>query len=240
MVIDPGGAEGLDRRLRAGPLVFVADLAEPALDPVDEHHLRRVLRMGDGAELCCSDGGGRWRPVRLGAALVPDGEIVHAPAAEPGLCVATAVPKGDRPEWLVQKLTEVGIDRIVLLETERSVVRWRGDRADRQLDRLRRIAREAAMQSRRCTVPRIEGPVRPSGLVGPGTVVAEPGGGPLGADATCVLIGPEGGWAPTERDGLGPPIGLGPTILRTETAAVVAGSLLAALRSGLVGPARSG
>lgn len=240
MSLDPGDAGRLDERLRAGPLVFVADLTGPVLDPADEHHLRRVLRMADGDALCCSDGHGRWRPVRLGASLQPDGETVDVPAPAPGLCVAVAVPKGDRPEWLVQKLTEIGIDRIVLMETERSVVRWRGDRAARQLERLRRIAREAAMQSRRCTLPTIEGPLSPSALVGPGTAVAEPGGGPLAVDVTCVLIGPEGGWAPTERASLGPGVGLGATILRTETAAVVAGSHLLALRSGLLGPARRG
>lgn len=227
---------GIEARLRAGPLVFVADLDDPCLDPADEHHLRRVLRLGDGAPLCIADGSGRWRPVRLGAELDPDGEDRIVPERRPALCVATAIPKGDRPEWLVQKLTELGVDRIVLLAAERSVVRWRGERADRHLERLGRVAREAAMQCRRVRLPVVSGPTAPEALAGPGTVVADPDGGPVDTGITTVLIGPEGGWTTTERERLGPSIALGSTVLRTETAAVVAGTLLVALRDGVVAP----
>ena len=60
-----------------------------------------------------------------------------------------AIPKGDRLEWLVQKVTELGVDRLALLHAERSVVRWKPDRVQSQLVRLRRIADEACRQSRR-------------------------------------------------------------------------------------------
>ena len=63
--------------------------------------------------------------------------------------------KGDRPEWTVQKLTELGVDRIVPLRAARSVVRWDGERGAAAVERLRRVAREAAMQSRRCRLPEV-------------------------------------------------------------------------------------
>ena len=100
-----------------------------------------------------------------------------AERGDPPLTVAVTPPKGDRLEWLVAKCTEVGVDRIVLLEAERSVVRWRGDRADKQLERLRRIAVEASMQSRRVWLPVLEGPV-PALTFLPDVTVAEPGGRP--------------------------------------------------------------
>ena len=67
----------------------------------------------------------------------------------PELTVVFAPVKGERPEWVVQKLTELGIDRIVPLRSERSVVRWTGQRGQATVERLRRVAREAAAQCRR-------------------------------------------------------------------------------------------
>ncbi len=69
------------------------------------------------------------------------------------------MPKGDRLDWLVQKVTELGVDRIVLLHAERSVVRWKPERAAAQLDRLQRIADEACRQSRRVWRVAIDEPV---------------------------------------------------------------------------------
>ena len=77
-------------------------------------------------------------------------------ASEPGLTVAFAPTKGERPEWVVQKLTELGVDRIVPLISERSVVRWAGERGAGAVERLRRVAREAAAQSRRVWLPDVE------------------------------------------------------------------------------------
>ena len=116
-----------------------------------------MLRLRDGAAVTVTDGAGSWRPCRLTVRrrVEPDGDAVTVPAP-PDVAVAVAPPKGDRLEWLVQKCTEVGVDRIVLLAAERSVVRWDGERRRRQLDRLRRIATEAAMQSRRVWLPAIE------------------------------------------------------------------------------------
>lgn len=218
-------------------LVFVADLEAPALDEDDLHHVRRVLRVRKGETLRAGDGAGRWRPCRLGADEVLEicGDVVEVEATSPALTVGIAVTKGAHPELAVQKLTEVGIDRIVPFVAARSVARWEGERAERHVVRLRRVAREAAMQSQRVHLPEVSA-VRDLAEVAAraGAVLAHPGGGPPSRTMSVVLVGPEGGWSDEEL-ALGlPRVGLGTGVLRAETAAIAAGVLLGALRQGLV------
>lgn len=217
-----------------GPLVFVDDVERPELRDEDRHHLRRALRLRPGDPLIVSDGAGAARPVRFGDELASDGEVTVTPRPSPALTVGLTPTKGDRPEWAVQKLTELSIDRIVVLHTERSVVRWE-DKVDHQLARLRRIAREAAMQSRRVWLPEVVGVDTLSDH--PGAPLADPGGRPPAAGDTILLCGPEGGWGDAERAEDRERVALGAAVLRAETAAVTAGALLAALREGLVRPA---
>ena len=140
---------------------------------------------------------------------------------------------------VVQKLTEVGVDRIVPFLADRSVVRWDGAKAVRHHQRLARIAREAAMQSRRTWWPEVAEITRfDLATALPGAVGAERDGAPPSLDHPTVLVGPEGGWSHEERARLPGLVGLGPTVLRAETAAIAAGVVLAALRSALVGPPR--
>ena len=145
---------------RSAAHVLVDDVAAPLLDDGARHHLRRVLRLRDGAVVTVTDGAGSWRPCRLApGGLEPDGDVGGDRRRPRPVTVAVAPPKGDRLEWLVQKCTEVGVARLVLVDAERSVVRWDPDRAAKQLDRLRRIAAEAAMQSRRVWLPEVVGPL---------------------------------------------------------------------------------
>src|SRR3954451_7224578 len=137
---------------------FVVDLDGPELDDGDVHHLERVLRLRAGEAVTVSDGRGRWRACRFGAGAVleVDGPIVSTPRPDPALTMCFALVKGERPEWVVQKLTEVGIDRIVPFVAERSVVRWDEAKAARQHARLVHVAREASMQSRRVRLPVVQ------------------------------------------------------------------------------------
>ena len=221
--------------------VFVTDLAAPELDTRDRHHLEQVLRLRVGEVVTASDGAGRWVACRFAGrpALEVDGQVTFEPAADPAITVAFAPVKGDRPEWAVQKLTELGVDRIIPLLAARSVVRWTGDRAAAPVARLRRVAREAAMQSRRPWLPEV-GDSLPFAAAAalPGAALAVAGGDPPSLDQPVVLVGPEGGWDPDELGAELPTVGLGPHVLRTETAAVAAGSLLVALRWGLLSPHR--
>lgn len=215
---------------------FVADLAAPALCEADAHHARTVLRLADDDVTVC-DGAGAWRPCRLArdGALAATGEIVHDPAPRWPLLVAFAPVKGERPEWTVQKLTELGIDVIVpLVGTARAVVRWEGERGGRHLERLRRVAREAAMQSRRTRLPEVREPAPLASLAAEPPAaeplaVADPAGAPLDASHRAIAIGPEGGFADDELPAA-PRVTLGDTILRAETAALAAATLMTHLR----------
>lgn len=255
---DPGPGSGSGPPGAGSPAaaqVFVADLAEPEPDAQDAHHLGRVLRLRDGEAVVACDGRGSWRLCRYRAGAVPsagrrtpldgqvgwlevDGPIVSEPVPTEPVTVGFVPVKGDRPEWVVQKLTELGVDRIAVLRSERSVVRWGGDRAARALDRLRRVAREAAAQSRRARLPVLDGVwslTELSAAVTPQAVaLADPEGAPPDSGVRSLAVGPEGGWDRAERDGF-PLVSLGRGVLRAETAALAGATVLCAFRDGMVG-----
>lgn len=233
------GAESLLVPSGGGPLAFVADIDRPELDDDDHHHLARVRRLRDGDALIVGDGRGAWRRARLaGRGVDPVGEVVLAPAPAPQVGVAFALVKGAKPELVVQKLTELGVDLICPFVAARSVVRWDAAKARSAHERLERVAREAAMQSRQAWLPRVE-PVADHAAVAarPGACRADRGGAPLRLTTPLVLVGPEGGWDEAERAERLPTVALAEGVLRAETAAIVAGTLLVALRSGTVAPA---
>ena len=217
---------------RPCPHVLVGDVNAPELAGDDRHHLERVLRLRPRDALTVGDGAGRWRPCRFGDVIEPVGAVVTVAAPTVEVAVGFAVLKGGRSEQIVQKLTELGVDRMVPFVAERSVVRWDGDKAARQLERWRRVAREALMQCRRLWLPQVE-PVRAFGdLDLSGAALAVPGGRALADGENFVLVGPEGGWAAGELAAVNCHVGLGPNVLRSETAAVAAGAILGACRSG--------
>ena len=207
---------------RAAAHVLVDDVAVPVLDEAARHHVFRVLRLRDGEAVTVTDGRGRWRVCRSsGATIEPDGDEQFEPAPTDPLTIAFAIPKQDRPEWIVQKLTELGVDRIVVLHAARSVVRWDAERAVKHIAKLERVAIEATQQSRRVWLPTVAGPVAASELL-PGAAAAEPGGREIGVADRILAIGPEGGWSSGELDLAGAKVSLGPTVLRVETAALAA------------------
>lgn len=214
--------------------VYVDDIAAPVIADDDVHHLARVLRLRTGEAVSVCDGRGSWRSTRWdGAGVVPDGPVHHDRRVV-ALTVAAAMPKGDRLEWMVEKLTESGVDRIVLLHCERGVVHWDTARADRAMERLSRIVRAAASQSRRIWLPTLVGPVEAVAFLGgePEAVLCEPTGPGMAACEplpACLVVGPEGGFSPTELDACRHRVSLGPTILRVETAAVTAAAQWTAL-----------
>jgi 16S rRNA (uracil1498-N3)-methyltransferase len=237
-------------RAAAAAQVFVDDMQEAAIAPEDAHHLGKVLRLHAGEEVIVSDGRGHWSrrawggdtgplaPLAGAAGLGGDGAVVSEPAATPTLTVAFAPTKGERPEWVVQKLTELGVDRVVPILTARSVVRWDGGRGATAVARLRRVAREAAAQCRRVWLPEVSDVLHFAdlpGLAAPGEVVlAQLSGDRPDPTHRVVAVGPEGGWSAEELGGGLPTVGFGLSVLRAETAAVTAGALMASLRTGTV------
>jgi 16S rRNA (uracil1498-N3)-methyltransferase len=224
--------------------VFVSDLADELhVEGDDGHHLARVRRLRPGERVTAADGAGSWRPyavvdVRAGAVgLRARGEARREPALEPGLKVAFSLTKGVKPEMVVRQLTELGVDALFPVQAEHSVPRPGAARADAMVERMRRVAREAAMQSRRARLPAVLGLCPLAELVElPDLVVAEPGPGSVVGDPSAgswtLLVGPEGGFSDPERSMLGAAsrVAVGPYVLRAETAAVAAAALLTARR----------
>lgn len=212
--------------------VFVDQLDTPTLGDDDQHHLGRVLRLRDGESVTASNGRGQWRAcVWRDGALEVAGEVVASAPPSVRCAVAFTPVKGDRNEWAVQKLTEIGIDEVIILApTQHSVVRWSD--ADKQLRKLRVVAREAAMQSRRVWLPSVVGLAALHEVcAGDGAAVADPNGVALHAGVSLVVVGPEGGFAEDELPAGVPRVQLGDTILRAETATLVAATLLVARRA---------
>jgi 16S rRNA (uracil1498-N3)-methyltransferase len=197
-----------------------------------EHQVRRVLRLRDGAEITLLEGDGVEVRCRIaGGALVV---IDRRPAGgEPGhrLTVLQALLKGDRLEAVVRHGTELGVARFGLVVTERCVVR---DVTPRRLERLRAIAREAAEQSERATVPEVVGPRRLTEVLDPTVVVLlERRGGQRLSELkppAAIVIGPEGGFSDDEvvaAEGAGAAFAsLGPRILRSESVALAAAAVI--------------
>ncbi|HJL98870.1 MAG TPA: RsmE family RNA methyltransferase [Acidimicrobiales bacterium] len=217
-----------------GPHVFVDNLQAPELSDEDRHHLQRVLRLKSGDPLTVGDGVNQWRPAIFGTSIETTGEVVAVPPPSIPITIGFVVPKGDRPSWIVQKLTELGVDEIHLLSSQRSVVKWNPTKAEQQHQRLTRIAREAAMQSRQVRVPQIK-PISEIKHVTtkPALALAHRNGDRITLKQSTIYIGPEGGWDPTEVADRRT-ISLGPSVLRAETAAVTAASALSLLREDLL------
>jgi 16S rRNA (uracil1498-N3)-methyltransferase len=223
--------------LTARAHAFVDDLDRPRLSAEDHHHLARVVRLRPGDTVTVSDGAGHWRAARLGDG--PDLEAAGDPMADPPpvppITVAFAVVKGERPELTVQKLTELGVDRLIPFVAERGVVRWDATKADRQAYRLATVARHAAMQCRRTRLPQIDRVTTFAEVAGlPGAALADLAGDAPSLRHPTVLVGPEGGWAPSEHGAGLPRVRIGANVLRAETAAITVGALLSALRAQLV------
>jgi 16S rRNA (uracil1498-N3)-methyltransferase len=142
--------------------------------------------------------------------------------------------------WVIQKLAEMGVDELEIIHTERSVRSWTPERTDHAMDRLRSISRQACMQARRPTIMEVWGSFRLGGVLDfEGTMLLSEEatvrlGAVLPAEAAVIrlIVGPEGGFTEQEeqlaRNSGAKVASLGPTNLRTETAAVVGATLVLA------------
>jgi len=221
----------------------------------DEHHyLSRVRRARAGELVELVDGAGRRAAATIAAlgdaaTTLVAGPPEPVPAAPPFVRALVPLIKGDRMDACLEKLVEVGADAIVVWPAARSVPRLDDARRDSRIARYRALAHAAARQSGRAKVPEI---ATASGLAAAlaalpegARLVLDPAsdaaldaalgpGGPGGAADITIVSGPEGGLTADERDQLAgfAPLGLGPRVLRAETAPMVAVALIrAATRS---------
>jgi 16S rRNA (uracil1498-N3)-methyltransferase len=214
------------------------------------HHVLNVLRMKPGDELIVFDGQGREAVGVLElfqgetAVVRVLGDTGASTESALDLTLAPCLAKGKKTDLVVEKAVELGVDRIAVITSKRSVARLSSEAALTRVDRWRRIATAAAEQSGRTYIPVVER-IRPfeefcAGL-GEDTLglvfTANAGPDPAGTlrqrypDTTKVvaIVGPEGGFEPEEirlAESYGfHAVGLGPRVLRTETAAIVAAAV---------------
>ncbi len=215
----------------------------------DVRHIVSVLRMKAGDELCLCDGRGTEYKVRITSLNKTEvkSEILTQTKRElhlPRITLAQGLPKADKMDFIVQKATELGVAAVVPLMTERTIVKVKDE--GKRLARWRKIAREAAMQSYRPDIPLVEhvasfrdfiaaqAPASRALFLLPWEEAIEPIKKVLtqhcGVEEIIVLIGPEGGFSVGEVEAAKSrrfyTVSLGPTILRTETAAVAVLSMI--------------
>jgi 16S rRNA (uracil1498-N3)-methyltransferase len=215
------------------------------------HHLRNSLRLHPGDSLTLNDASGtRYRvEVTHVSSQAIDSHIIDRQVEPAGstspIVLGQALIKGDKMDWVIQKATELGIATIVPLYSIHSVIKPNPERLDHQRARWNRIARDAAQQSERWTIPTIADPIHLAEICRQYTasplkgMLTERSSSPSLATISLpqnrshsivLLIGPEGGWAANEQrlaqeQGF-LPLSLGPRILRAETAAIAALSIL--------------
>jgi 16S rRNA (uracil1498-N3)-methyltransferase len=238
------------RRFYAPAGAFAADRGSVQLAAEEARHLRDVLRLQLGDEVYVFDGAGhefRGQVAVSGRDLAELNQLVEVEPAQPesplDFTLAVALLKGEKFDLVTQKATELGVNRIIPVITERADVRLRDTKdASKRLVRWQRIALEAAKQSGRARVPEITEPRTFEALVKEESeslrIVFSERDGKLLDEAIenarqrplIALVGSEGGWADGElasaRDGGWKMVTLGGRILRAETAAIVVTALL--------------
>ena len=215
----------LRRRVDALGQFRVGDVASPVLSKDDHHHLFKVLRAREGEEIVVTNGAGQVAMARVDLSSITRISDVVTDPQPPATTVYLAPIRGDRGEWAIAKLTELGITTVVPLVCERLALKFTGEAREKLLGRWRKIAAEASGQCRRSYDLVVADPVAVAD-VPLDVAVAEPGASGSLSTVSAIAIGPEGGWASAEWPENQPRIGLGDTVLRTETAALVAGTLL--------------
>lgn len=215
-------------------------------------HIAKVLRLRPGSPILLNDGAGRERTGRIGRidraslTVIFDPDAVALPATESGppITIYQGLPKGEKMELILQKCTELGAAAIVPFVADRSIARPGAEKSADRLARWQRIAREAARQSRRSSVPDVElaGGIaevlraarqsvklilwEEERTLRLRDVVAEH----AVPDSVAILVGPEGGLTPDEvalaKEHGFIPVTLGTRIVRTETAGLAVLSIL--------------
>lgn len=213
------------------------------LPPEAAHYVVDVRRLKSGDALVVFDASGLEAPATLaseegGWIAVAAGPVVQGETGA-DLTLCYALPKGEKLDAVLRQVTELGVGAVLLVQSERAVSRLDASRAAKKRQRWDRLVQEAARQCGRADAPRLDGPVSFAealeatadaqwrAILHPEAAAPWPIDGEAGPGA--LFVGPEGGFSPSELAQAAAagvtPVGLGPLVLRTETAAVVGAAL---------------
>ncbi len=234
------------------PPVFLAEPSQLRADMVllcgaEGRHAATVRRIMAGERVDVTDGAGQVAECVV-TGVTPGSLELRVmrhraePRPEPTIVVVQAIPKGGRGELAVEMMTEVGVDVITPWAASRCVPKWEGARGGKTLARWRDTAREAAKQARRAWLPEVTPPAQTPAVAAmiqqaARGVVLDPGAAlrladiPVPSSGRVIIVtGPEGGISAAESTALtaagAMPARLGPSVLRTSTAAAVAAAVL--------------
>ena len=229
----------------------------------EAYHAVRVLRLAVGEPVRCADGAGRGvagvvhglgvcdaadADADADALIVRVTKLLTQPRLGPSLVLVQALAKGGRDELAVEAATELGVDEVLAWQAERSVVRWREERAAKSLAKWQRVVAAAAKQARRLFEPPVYGPAATADVArrlasavtagGAAYVLHEEAPRPLAGRElpergdVVVVVGPEGGITAAElaafTEAGATPVRLGDHVLRTSTAGPAALAVLSA------------
>ncbi|MBP2241680.1 16S rRNA (uracil1498-N3)-methyltransferase [Cytobacillus eiseniae] len=213
----------------------------------DVHHIIRVMRMKEGDQIICVDSSNQSAICRI-AEITDEqviAEVVQWMEASSelpvGITIVSGLPKGDKLELIIQKGTELGAFQFIPFISARSVVKWDEKKAAKKIERWQKIAKEAAEQSHRTIIPKVSSPLNIKSLIqksesfdykliayedeakqGEASVLTQTLAEMKNGQSLLFVFGPEGGLTEQEVSSLKEngfkACGLGPRILRTETA----------------------
>ncbi|MED3563707.1 16S rRNA (uracil(1498)-N(3))-methyltransferase [Bacillus xiapuensis] len=217
----------------------------------DRHHILKVMRMHIGDQIICVDQQGKMAVCEIAkitdeqvVADVVQWKEDHSELPI-SITIASGLPKGDKLEWIIQKGTELGAHKFLPYSAARSVVKWDDKKAAKKIERWQKIAKEAAEQSHRAILPEVINPVSFKNLLaesknfhyklaayeeesrsGETSIFASTLQKMKSGESLLLVFGPEGGLTEEEvrllKENEFALCGLGPRILRTETAPLYA------------------
>jgi 16S rRNA (uracil1498-N3)-methyltransferase len=217
----------------------------------DYHHIVRVMRMKAGDQIICVFTDGKTAISQI-EEITDEMVVANVVKWEEGtselpihVTIASGLPKGDKLELIIQKGTELGAYEFVPFTASRSVVKWDGKKAAKKVERWQKIAKEAAEQSHRIRIPSVSDPITVKELIkessnydhklvayeeeareGESSVLSSTFKDMQAGEKLMLVFGPEGGLTMEEvsllKENGFVPCGLGPRILRTETAPLYA------------------
>ncbi|WP_040207935.1 16S rRNA (uracil(1498)-N(3))-methyltransferase [Neobacillus jeddahensis] len=217
------------------------------IDEEDRHHIVKVMRMQKGDQIICVDPKGKQAVCRL-AEITDSSVVADVVQWDDGISelpisitIASGLPKGDKLEWIIQKGTELGAHQFIPFAAARSIVKWDEKKSTKKIERWQKIAKEAAEQSHRSFMPEIISPMSFKEMLeksneyhyklaayeeesrnGETSVLSSTLQKMNKGESLLLVFGPEGGLAEEEvkqlKDHGFRLCGLGPRILRTETA----------------------